>query len=112
MRPVHRSVDLVGEAQQSGDAVIVVLAGEFDLAASGPVRDALTHAIREPRHRLTLDLRAVTFIDACGLQVILDAYKLCRETGRTLTIRPGAPNVQRVFELTNLADYLPFEAGE
>lgn len=64
----------------------------------------------EPRPGLIIDLGGLTFIDSSGLHTMLDTYKLCRYTGRTLTIRPGPPNVQQVFELTNLLDYLRFES--
>jgi len=104
--------ELVIEAQQRGEAVIVLLAGEFDLAAADPIREALALAIGEPRQRLIVDLSAVTFIDSSGLHVILDAYKLCRDAGRALTIRPGPPNVHRVFALTNFLERLPFEGGD
>jgi anti-sigma B factor antagonist len=56
-----------------------------------------------------VDLGDVTFMDSSGVHVILEAYTLCRDAGSTLTIRPGPWNVQRVFELTNLVAYLPFE---
>jgi len=108
-----RVVDTVGEfvleAQRDGDAVTVMLAGEFDLAMADPIRKALTCALREPRKRLILDLSDVTFIDSSGLHIILDAYKVCRDGGPRLTIRPGPPCVQQVFEVTNLLNYLPFE---
>jgi anti-anti-sigma factor len=108
-KPSTRRPQLVVEAQHDGDAVIVVLAGEFDLATAAPVREALARAISQRRQRLVVDLRSVTFIDSSGLHTILDAYKLCRDAGPRLTIRPGPPNVQQVFELTNLLDSLPFE---
>lgn len=108
-KPSTRRAQLVVEAQHDGDAVIVVLAGEFDLATAAPVREALGRAIGQQQERLVVDLRSVTFIDSSGLHTILDAYRLCRDTGPRLTIRPGPPNVQQVFELTNLLDSLPFE---
>ena len=101
--------DFVLEAQPDGDAVTVVLAGEFDLAMADPIRKALTRAMREPRARLILDLSGVTFIDSSGLHIILDAYEVCRDGGPRLIIRPGPPCVQQVFEVTNLLNYLPFE---
>jgi anti-anti-sigma factor len=58
-----------------------------------------------------VDLSELAFIDSTGLHTIVDAYKRCRDGRPTLVIRPGPPNVQRVFELTNAVDYLPFERG-
>jgi anti-anti-sigma factor len=96
-------------ADRDGSAVTVALAGELDLVAAGPVREALTCAMREARPRLIVDLSELTFIDSSGLHVLLAVHRLCREAGLTLTIRPAPPNVQRVFELTGLVGRLPFE---
>lgn len=95
--------------EAADDALIIALAGEFDLAMAEPVQEVLTRAMGELPDRLIVDLSKLTFIDSSGLQVIVDAYTRCRDGEPTLTIRPGPPNVQRVFELTNLVDYLPFE---
>lgn len=110
-RAVHQSgkVAVIVEAQPDGEAVIVMLAGEFDLAMADAVREVLARAISEPHKRLVVDLSKLTFIDSSGLHVILDTYTRCRDAEPTLTVRPGPPNVQRVFELTNLLNYLPFE---
>ncbi len=93
------------------DAVIVVLVGELDLLVVPMVRDALVRALREPRQRLTIDLSGLTFIDSSGLHALLQADKSCRDAGRILTIRPGPPSVQKVFELTKTIDCLPFASG-
>lgn len=108
---VQRPGDLTVEARCDSDAVVVVLAGEFDLATAGQVGEVLTRAMSESGQRLIVDLSGLTFIDSSGLHTILDTYKQCRDAGRTLTIRPGPPNVQQVFELTNLLDYLPFDSA-
>ena len=106
---VHPPGDLVVEAQHEGETVTVVLAGEFDLVTADAVRTALTRAIGESQGRLVVDLRRVSFIDSSGLHVLLEAYMLCRDADPALTIRPGPPNVQRVFELAHLLNYLPFD---
>jgi anti-sigma B factor antagonist len=108
-RAIQRVAQPTIETQHDGDGVIVALGGEIDLAIAAPLREALTSAIGETRQRVIIDLAGVTFIDSTGLHAILDAYVLCRELARTLTIRPGPPNVQRIFELTRVLDQLPFE---
>jgi anti-sigma B factor antagonist len=100
---------LAVHTDHDGDAVIVRLAGEFDLAAADPAREALSRATSVPRQRLIVDLSELTFIDSSGVHVLLDTYRRCRDAEATLTIRPGPPNVQRIFEVTNLVEYLPFE---
>ncbi|MGN6872722.1 MAG: STAS domain-containing protein [Solirubrobacteraceae bacterium] len=110
-RAVQPPGELAVQTGLDGDAVVVALAGELDLPVAPLVRDALVRALREPYQRLIIDLSGLTFIDSSGLYAILHADKRCREAGRMLTIRPGPPNVQKVFELTNTIDCLPFSSS-
>jgi anti-anti-sigma factor len=93
------------------DAWLVVLTGELDLAVAETLRAALGQTIGEPPQRLIVDLSGLSFMDSSGVDTILDAYQQCRSAGPALTIRPGPPNVQQVFELTNTLDHLPFESN-
>jgi anti-anti-sigma factor len=56
-----------------------------------------------------LDLRRLTFIDATGLRVFIRCHAACVRQGRSLTLIPGPPNVQRLFELTGAIGTLPFQ---
>lgn len=113
--PPSRVVQPLGQlAIQTGhddDTVVLALAGELDLPVVPLVRDAVARALQEPQERLIIDLTGLTFIDSSGLHSLLHADRRCRETGRVLIIRPGPPNVQKVFELTNTLDCLPFASG-
>ncbi len=97
---------------REAEAVVIALDGELDLPVVPLVRDALARALREPGERLIIDLSGLTFIDSSGLYALLQADKRCRDAGRVLTIWPGPPNVQKVFELTNTIDSLPFASGK
>lgn len=55
-----------------------------------------------------LDLRHLTFIDAAGLNAVVDLYAECLNVATALTIIPGPANVHRLFELTRLDRLLPF----
>ncbi|HET6869307.1 MAG TPA: STAS domain-containing protein [Solirubrobacteraceae bacterium] len=110
-RVVQPAGELAVETEHDDDAVVVALAGELDLPVAPLVQDALERALHEPAERLIIDLSGLTFIDSSGLYTLLQADKRCREAGRELSIRPGPPNVQKVFELTNTVDCLPFARG-
>jgi anti-anti-sigma factor len=110
-RVVQPPGGLAVQTTRDADAVVVALAGELDLPAVPLVRGAVARALREPRKRLIIDLSGLTFIDSSGLFTMLDANQRCRDAGRVLSIRPGPPNVQKVFELTNTIDCLPFARG-
>lgn len=87
------------------DAAWVLLAGELDLTTSPgarlTVRDAQLHA-----RVVVLDLRKLTFIDASGVHVILNAAcSARRERGRVMLVR-GPAQVDRMLTLTAASDEL------
>lgn len=82
-------------------AVHVVLAGELDLATVPIAEHELRRALRDAADVL-LDVRALTFIDLAGLNMILAATRRARRVGRRLAVaHQGATCVQRMFELTH-----------
>ena len=90
----------------------LVVAGEFDGAALAPFEDAFTELI-DRGLPMVLDLSGLSFIDSCGLWAVTLTQRICRQRGIRLRITPGPERVQSVFEVTGLADLLPFaSAGE
>ena len=77
----------------------VALSGELDLGTV-PVADReLRMAQRQARHVL-LDLRALTFIDVCALNMILAAATRARRDGARMVVLHGSSCVSRMFEVT------------
>jgi anti-anti-sigma factor len=97
------------EDRVDGSCHVLVLRGELDMRSSSELETMLLVAKRDAS-RLTLDLSRLTFIDLRGLRMVLFAKELCEWDGCELRIVPGPPSVERVFELTNLLDVLPFES--
>ncbi|MBV8987841.1 MAG: STAS domain-containing protein [Solirubrobacterales bacterium] len=86
---------------------MLTLSGELDLANS----KALEHELLTARARvrqITVDLRALEFIDSSGLLVLMDAERSCREHDCDLVLRRGGPNIQRLFELTSTLESFCF----
>jgi anti-anti-sigma regulatory factor len=50
--------------------------------------------------RLVVDLRRVSFIDSTTLRALLGFRSEAERDGQTLTLVPGPPNVQRLFDIT------------
>jgi anti-anti-sigma factor len=98
------------ELQQlsSGKRYTLVLRGELDLASAPSLARALAHVPMDSSTSVVLDLRAVTFIDSTGVCAMLVIHALCAERGCGFSIVPGGKQVERVFELCGLLDYLPF----
>jgi anti-anti-sigma factor len=87
----------------------VALSGEFEMAATFTVEPTLERLVEtRDLHLATLDLSALTFIDSVGLGVVLRLAGELETRGIALRIVPGPPEVQQVFEMTGVADALPF----
>jgi anti-sigma B factor antagonist len=89
-------------------SVVVVLRGELDLSALPVLAEAVARARSLGREHLVVDLAALTFIDSSGLHALVQLHGRLRDAATELSILPGDPAVQRVFELTGLLATLPF----
>lgn len=84
--------------------------GEFDMTGVLRVEPELSELLgTEDFARLVLDLSGLEFVDSTGLGVIIDLDQRARRGDFELSIVPGPRQVQRVFEVTKLADVLPFQ---
>lgn len=93
--------------RKNGDARIVTLQGELDLATI----DCLDEALEKegPNDPVVLvDLRGLTFIDSTGLSCLLRIDQRCQGRGGRLLIVPGDHRTQRVFELTGVERHFLF----
>jgi anti-sigma B factor antagonist len=82
---------------------LVAVAGELDLA-SAPALDDTLRRLDPACEVVTLDLRALTFMDVAGLHAVVGARSLARATGRRLHTLPPCGEVARVLELTGTRD--------
>jgi anti-anti-sigma factor len=87
----------------------VLLRGELDLPATAALEPELARLAEEPGvDTVTLDLRALDFLDSRGLQSFMLAERLLESNERRLLIVRGTSLVQRVFELTRMTERLEF----
>jgi anti-anti-sigma factor len=100
----------VRSERRDGDHVIA-LAGELDLDGADRVIRELRRAETTDASRIVLDLSDLRFIDSTGIRLIVAADARSRRDGDRLVLIPGPRAVHRVFELTGLAERLPFAAG-
>jgi anti-anti-sigma factor len=93
---------------EDGDGrAIVRVTGEFDLAATEAVEDALLSVENGTNSEIVLDLREVTFLDSTGLRTITSADHRARESGRALKIVRGPEQVQKLLYVTGMDKILP-----
>jgi anti-sigma B factor antagonist len=107
----------VGRPLDVQDAVsagrhILVLSGELDIASADQLEAMVRQICDTATTEVVLDLSKLRFIDSSGLRAVLAAGEVCEEHGHEFVLVPGPRNIQRVFELTRLAERLPFrESG-
>ena len=82
---------------------LVVACGELDVATA-PEFDGAMRALDRTSRLVTLDLRALTFLDVAGLCAVLDARRYVRQTGRRMQILAPVDEAARVLELTGTRD--------
>ena len=94
-------------SRRSADGVVVVsLAGELDLAALELEPVLLGLAESDHAATIVLDLSQLEFIDACGVSVILSAWKAARARGHVLRVEGLHGLPARVFGLLGLEPML------
>jgi anti-anti-sigma factor len=89
--------------------VVIVLAGELDIANAAAVEAALLGAEDSGAEELVLDLSGLHFMGSVGLRVILDAHERALARGHRFTVRTS-PAVRRITDLAGLTATLPIAA--
>ena len=79
------------------DSIRIVMVGELDVATAGRARDAIRRA-QDDAPEVICDLGDLTFIDVCGLHVLLDASTHARLTGARLILAHGPAFVWKALE--------------
>jgi anti-anti-sigma factor len=92
-------------SRRDGARTVVRLDGELDLLNEDRARAEVEIALDRGGTELVLDLRRLTFMDARGLHVLLDARAACTAQHRRLLLVPAPDHVQRTLELCGLDRY-------
>lgn len=89
---------------QAGQFSVIEVVGEIDIAVSPAMRDFLDAAISS---QVVFDLRQVTFMDASGLGVLAEAWRMTNLSGGSVALVGPLKRVRRVLEVTQLDAVLP-----
>ena len=96
---------------QDGDAAVVRVVGELDLATAPQLRELLVDlAARGSRH-VTLDLADMAFIDSTGLKVFVAGLQRLRDCGGELALRSPSAAATKVFDITGLTTIFAYSIG-
>lgn len=94
------------ETNRNGRTTTMTLSGELDLVSSPELEHALNHALDSDAELVAVDLRRLEFMDSTGLHLLVQAQQRAQETGRRLVLIRGSEQVQRLFDLTGVAEIL------
>lgn len=91
--------------QDCGGAVLITLnAPRFDTTNAGEIREELREVLRDDRDIYLFDMSAVSFIDSSGVGTLIGFVKYAGRA-RRVELCGLAPNVTKVFRLTNLLSF-------
>ena len=93
-------------SERDGDMHVIELIGELDLDGAPRVQAELERVEATDAPSILIDLGSLEFIDSTGIRLLVMAAERCGE-GRFVLLR-GPRQVHRVFEITDLAERLPF----
>jgi len=90
-----------------GDAVVLSLAGEFDLTAVPSLRDRVGDLLaRDAVHGIVVDLSAVTFLDSSGIGEFVRCRHAAADAGRWLRVVGAQGRVAAVLDLSGMTAHL------
>lgn len=89
--------------------VVLALFGELDVVSAPELEQRLGEVLAEPHVRVMLDLNGLSFVDSAGVSVLIRAKQRAASDGRTLVLRRPTEQLERVFALVGLADWLAIE---
>ena len=84
--------------------------GEWGLLQQPATREVVRLALDRNPESIVLDLSCLSFIDSSGVHAVIELHTRTREHGIELVIVPGPERVQRLFDICQLLDVLPFAA--
>jgi anti-sigma B factor antagonist len=91
-----------------GDAIIVAISGELDLASTDQLDEAIRYAEQMASvRRIVVDLDELSYLDSAGLSVLLEARRRARDNGNHIRFVPSRHDqVTRLLSLTETSEHL------
>ena len=97
----------IGVTSAADGGQVVRLSGELDLATAPQLSDVLRAAIESGGvGDVVVDLDALSFLDAAGVNAFIDAYTLAQRVARTLRVRNAQGEVDTVLRVSEVAALL------
>jgi anti-sigma B factor antagonist len=92
------------------NAHVVTVTGELDVATAPELRDELGRVLAEGATDTVVDILGVSFVDSVALGILVDASKMMKARGGSLTVVCDDRRIARIIEITGLDRVLRIHA--
>jgi len=86
--------------EQSGDVVIVRLAGRLDSGTAQPAEESFAGVLSGGMPRLAIDMSKLEYISSAGLRVLLVVARKAQRAQGKVVLFGLVPNVREVFSIS------------
>jgi anti-sigma B factor antagonist len=86
----------------------LALQGELDAHTAPQLAERMSE-LPPGDGEVVLDIKLIEFMDSSGLRVVIDVHQRAADAGRRLVLRHPSAAVQRLLEISGLADHLSTE---
>lgn len=99
--------------RRAGDVTLLDLTGRLVLEDGDAVlRERVNALLAEGRLKIVINLRDVTYIDSCGVGVLIAKFVSARRKGGDVRLLHLTPRSHHVMEITRLLDVFQIFASE
>jgi anti-sigma B factor antagonist len=99
------------DVEPDREIVRVIPFGELDVDTVEQVGDRVSELQQAGFAEIVLDLRNLTFMDSCGVHLVLAADRMARSNGTRFSLIAGPGPIQRLFEIVGLQESLTFRVA-
>jgi anti-sigma B factor antagonist len=90
-------------ATTTGDAAVVTVVGEIDVATANQLREGLLTLLEQGINHLIIDLAKVNFLDSTGLGVLVGVQHRLSAHDGTMTFVGASERIMELFRATRLS---------
>lgn len=96
-------------AAEHGDALVLHVSGDIDLASAPTLAEAIVAALAERPPTLVFDLTAVRFLASVGLSLLIEAQSTAHPATHVVVVADG-PVTARPITITGVDEIVPLYA--
>jgi anti-anti-sigma factor len=92
-------------AHEENGIQVIVLEGRIDTQGSADVEKVLHAAVENGKHKMVLDMTAVTYISSAALRILADVLTKNKKAGGDLKLVGLNPKILRIFRIIGFDKY-------